>query len=71
MSFLTLASWTYVSIIHYHHNEFTKIVAFIILLTLIGHIIVGIGRGLLWLLENLIIMDLENKLKRNDDAQAN
>ena len=64
LGFLTLASLSYISIANYHHNEFTKIAAFTILLILFGHIIVGIGRGLLWLLETFIIIDMKNKLER-------
>jgi hypothetical protein len=71
MTFLALASWTYISIAHYGHNEFTKIVAFTILFILFGHVIVGIVRGLFWTLQTLIVMDMENKLNRDYDAKAN
>lgn len=64
INFALLTLWLCAAIAHYHRGEFFKVIAAGIALAFLGHIIVGVCRGLLWLLRTLIIADMSNKLRK-------
>lgn len=67
VNFGLLALWLYAAIAHYHQGDFMKIVVAALAVVLLGHIIVGVCKGLFWLLKTLIIADLNEKLRKEDE----
>lgn len=64
LDFGALALILFSAIANYHKGDFMKVVVAAAALVLLGHIIVGACRGLLWLLRTLIIADLNEKLRK-------
>lgn len=61
-----LSLFLYSAIANYHRGDVAKIIAAGAALALLGHIVVGVCRGLLWLLRTLIVADLNEKLKKGN-----
>jgi len=70
ITFGLLALWSYTAIANYHRGDFMKIVVAALALILLGHIIFGVCKGMLWLLQTLIVADLREKLRRDDEQSS-